>query len=342
MLVDTQAQAFSIPQDKRISFAELREGFLSCKSSTSVKSLQRLMGKCSSFSLAFPGAKFYIREMAATIGKTSRGCEATLTKNLRDEISFWRFLDSWDKCIPWRQERHVALHMSTDASSFRWAAVIQLSSGIQEVGDYWTSDMLKEHINVKELYAVLRAIQCLPDFVTDCRLDVKVDNQVTLNTWQGRSPKSPKLTEVARWLFDEVTLRNADLRMSYVPSISNQADAFSRLLTRSDAMLSQASWDTVQRAFGGTKGHNLDLMALDSNVQRDCKGVPLRHFTPFPTPLSAGVNVFNQDLSVCDGEVVNAYAFPPLNLVGPLLRFVQFSRATITIVVPKPSPLPVW
>ena len=213
MLIDTQAQAFSIPEDKRVSFAELREAILSCKSSTSIKSLQRLMGKCSSFSLAFPGAKFYIREMAAAIGKTSRGSEVSLTKNLHDEIAFWRFLDLWDKSIPWRQERHVALQMSTDASSFRWAAVIQLSSGVQEVGDYWPDGLLKEHINFKEFYAVLFAIRSLPDSVIDCRVDVKVDNQVTLNSWHGRSPKSAKLTEVARLLFDEVTARNVDLQM---------------------------------------------------------------------------------------------------------------------------------
>jgi len=31
------------------------------------------MGKCNSFSLAFPATKFYIREMAASIAKAERG-----------------------------------------------------------------------------------------------------------------------------------------------------------------------------------------------------------------------------------------------------------------------------
>jgi hypothetical protein len=72
MLIDTHAQVFLIPQEKRIKFAELREATLACKSSMPLKSLQRLLGKCSSFLLAFPGAKFYIREMAAAIGKAGR------------------------------------------------------------------------------------------------------------------------------------------------------------------------------------------------------------------------------------------------------------------------------
>lgn len=342
MIIDTHAQAFSIPQDKRVKFAELREAILSCKMSTPLKSIQRLMGKCSSFSLAFPGARFYIREMAASTGKASRGSEVVLSKGLREEIEFWRFLDSWDRSIPWRQERHVSLRMSTDASSFRWAATLHLASGDKEIGDYWTEDLRKEHINVKELYAVLQAIRSLPDSVRDCRVDVNVDNQVTLHTWQGRGPKSLKLTQVARLLFHVITERNLSLQMTYVPSGSNPADYFSRHLSRSDAMLSQNSWEAVQRAFGGREGHNLDLMSLDSNVQRDHNGAPLRHFTPFPTPFSDGVNVFTQDLTACDGERVNAYVYPPFSLISPLLRLIRSSRATVTMVVPKLSPLPIW
>ena len=73
MLVDTREQAFLVPPKKRRKFAMLREAILECKSSVALKSLQRLMGKCSSFSLAFPGAKFYIREMAAAIGESWSG-----------------------------------------------------------------------------------------------------------------------------------------------------------------------------------------------------------------------------------------------------------------------------
>ena len=83
-------------------------------------------------------------------------------------------------------------------------------------------------------------------------------------------------------------------------------------------------------------------MSLDSNAQCDGKGNPLRHFTPYPTPGSSGVNVFNQDLSVCDGNHVNAYVFPRFSLIGPLLRLFASANAAVTIVVPKLSPLPGW
>ena len=107
-------------------------------------------------------------------------------------------------------------------------------------------------------------------------------------------------------------------------------------------MLSPKSWEIVQRYFRGTICHDLDLMSLDSNAQRDKQGNPLRHFTPYPTPKSSGVNVFNQDPSVCDGNRVNAYVFLPFSLVGPLLHFIASENAIVIMVVPKMSPSPGW
>ena len=67
-------------------------------------------------------------------------------------------------------------------------------------------------------------------------------------------------------------------------------------------------------------------MSWDSNVYRDWRGSPVKHFTSYPTPGSSGVDGFNQtcnqDLSVCDGNRVNTYVFPKFSLIGPLLRFL--------------------
>jgi len=99
MPIDSTLQAFLIPEVEKERFASLREGILIRKSSIPWKSLQRLMGKCISFSLAFPGAKFYIREMAQAVEGASPKGEIQLTAGLREELEFWRFLDEWDKHI---------------------------------------------------------------------------------------------------------------------------------------------------------------------------------------------------------------------------------------------------
>ena len=100
-----------------------------------------MMGKCNSFSLALSGAKFYVREMAAAIGKAGHGREVSFTQGLRKELEFWGFLDTWDKCVPWRQERHVSLVMSTDVSSYRWVVISHFLPRTQEIGDYWEEDI---------------------------------------------------------------------------------------------------------------------------------------------------------------------------------------------------------
>ncbi|KAJ7354910.1 hypothetical protein OS493_029018 [Desmophyllum pertusum] len=97
------------------------------------------------------------------------------------------------EAIPWIQECHVSMSLSTDASAFRWAAVFHQHPTDLSVGDYWEDSLMNEHINVKEMHAVLKALECLPASVRDCRLDIQVDNLATLHAWQGRGPRSLKL-----------------------------------------------------------------------------------------------------------------------------------------------------
>ena len=85
-----------------------------------------------------------------------------------------------------------------------------------------------------------------------------------------------------------------------------------------------------------------DITALDSNVIRDKEGKALKHFTPYSTPGSAGINVFNEDLHECDGVKDNAYVFLSFGLIFPLLRILLSQDAVVTLVVPRVSPLPVW
>lgn len=129
MIVDSIAQAFCIPRDKKIKFAQLRKQILLRESTITLKSSQRLMGNAIPSPWLFQQLKFYITEMAASIAKASRDGEVNLSLNLREQIVFWRFLDSWDKQIQWRSECHVAISFTSDASSFRLGAATHLPTG---------------------------------------------------------------------------------------------------------------------------------------------------------------------------------------------------------------------
>ena len=82
----------------------------------SVKTLQRLVGKCTSFSRAVPAVRLFTREMNAAIFKDTRSQKPILPRGaLREEISHWLFLETYDNPLPWRDQRHIPVSVAKDA-----------------------------------------------------------------------------------------------------------------------------------------------------------------------------------------------------------------------------------
>ena len=130
--------------------------------------------------------------------------------------------------------------------------------------------------------------------------------------------------------------KNIDLKVHYIPSLSNPADAESRRLTLQDSVLSPKAWEILQKTFGT---HTIDLMSLDSNVMVNEEGNTLKQYTPYPMEHSDGVNLFAQDISV----EPSAYVFPPFCLISAVLKFISEQKPiSCTIVFPIPLPLPLW
>jgi len=151
-----------------------------------------------------------------------------------------------------------------------------------------------------------------------------------------------ELTLATKELFLVLSERNVKLKLSHVRSDQNKADGTSRYLSPLDSKLSPKAWIVVEEHFGGNSGHTFDLMALDSNVQLDCSGHPLPHFTPFASPHTSGINLFCQDLQSDDVLFLNPYVFPPFGLIGTVLQFLVRFRRAFTIVVPEAHPHRYW
>lgn len=335
-LIDSQRCAFILPEDKKRKFAALRESILDKKSS-SIKTLQRLAGKITSFCIAVPVAQLYCREIfKATAGYKKSARPVKIHSLLREEIEHWRFLDSWEGTLPWPSERHIVLEILSDASDYAWGGVIR-SPGAPPVTirDYWTASTRLSPIVVKEALALVNVLSAGEHLISNARVDAYTDNTAFIHSWGKQGGKNTELNSVLKSLYD-ISLRcNSHIKLYFTPSARNPADAPSRVLSDKDCKLSAPAWSKVQQAFGP---HTIDLMSLDSNVQFDEKGVPLRHFTPFYTPMSSGINVFAQVISRDE----NAYVFPPFVMMGPLLKFLLQARITVTIIAPQLSPIPYW
>ena len=104
LTVDSLKQAFIVPGCKIEALAVLKKNILGCKY-TNVKTLQRFQRKCISLSLAVPAAKLFIREMSHAIASADSNGRVSLTPALREELSYWQYLDSRQDWLPWRNEK---------------------------------------------------------------------------------------------------------------------------------------------------------------------------------------------------------------------------------------------
>ena len=233
-----------------------------------------------------------------------------------EEVQFWTFVDSVTEPIPFLLQQHVALTLYTDASGFGWGAHVLTSSGPLELRDYWCLELFRYDICSKEGLAVLFALRALAPRLCRRRVDVYVDNMGLVHAWAGLKTKSRELVGVLRELFLFCVDNRVSLKLIWVSTSRNPADAPSRVLDRSDSMLSLDLRRRLWQAYGP---FTFDLMASPSNVLRSPSGAPLPFFSRFDLPRSAGVDVFAQRPP--SGRL---YVFPPFAMIIPLIRlFVE-------------------
>ena len=160
-LSNSARQAFGLIPAKKGKFLTLVRQILR-SSMVSVKTPQRLVVKCVSFSLAVPGALLFTREMNLAISKGMRTNRLIkIDKNLRDEIAHCLFLETWDDPITWRDERHVQISLASDASGSSWGASVILHETVT-TSEYWTDEEKTLDIATREALALDKAHASFP------------------------------------------------------------------------------------------------------------------------------------------------------------------------------------
>lgn len=183
-LCESSREVFHLIPEKKEKFLDLIEQTLAC-STVSVKSLQRLVGKCGSFSLVVPGALLLTREINNAVCKALRTSRPIkLHDALREEISHWLFLCAWDDPLPWRDERHIPISLTPDASASRWGCSVTLGDRTVETADYWTKKEQELDISIKEALALEKVVFSFSDSLKNAWVDGLVDSQAVLYSWQ--------------------------------------------------------------------------------------------------------------------------------------------------------------
>ncbi len=341
-LADSERQVFHLLPDKKENFLNLVRDILRM-SHIPLKTLQRLVGKCVSFSMVVPAARLYTREMnlAISMSHLGKGKLIAVEGRLRQEITRWLFLEDFNDPLPWRDERHVRISLATDASNSGCGGQL-LSPGRQAVSDYWAPHESNWDIATKEAVAIEKVLQAFRQHILNARVDVMVDNQAVIHSWNNQGSRSPQLNDALKCLFFTTVALNVSLHLTYIPSHVNLADKPSRRSSSMDSALTGKLWQVVEAEFSCVDGHSVDLMALDSNTQHDRLGNPLPHFTPEPSPASAGINLFAQDLRQHQRIMRRPYVFPPSVLVGPVFSFLRTNQQDCTFLVMDVFPRKYW
>ena len=279
--------------------------------------------------LLVPCAKLYTNAAYQAISKESRSHKPIpVSAAFKAELLHWKFLDSWDGFLPWKDERHTSVTIFSDASNIGWGAVVRIpGKEEQHLRGYWDENSRHLPIAIREAKATLFTSESLNHAIVNSRLDCLVEDKVVVSSWKNQVSRTPALSQVLQSIFQLSLRLNVAVKVCFVSSALNPADLPSRALSDTDCKLSPLAWKLVQQSYGP---HTLGLLALASNVQCDQHGNPLRFCAPFPKPGCSGVNVFTQTISASE----NSYAFPPFVLMGPLLKFLSPVPCSLTIITP--------
>ncbi|KAI8506417.1 Cadherin-like and PC-esterase [Branchiostoma belcheri] len=166
------------------------------------------------------------REMFSKISEADKqGKKVRIEGGVKQELEYWKFLDTWQGHMPWKPERHEVVNLTTDASGYKWAGVVESQEGQIECGDYWTEKETEEHISIKETEALTRTLLSVQDSVKDKRVDARVDNQNLIRAWQNQGAKS-------------LSLNRAIVRLRYWwPILNRQADEAIKVAVSGDRVL---------------------------------------------------------------------------------------------------------
>ena len=141
---------------------------------------------------------------------------------MRDEISHWLFLRTWDDPLPWRDERHIRITLATDASASGWGGSVTLGDRVVQVSDYWTDEEQGLGIATKEALAIDKVLLSFPDSLKNAWVDASVDNQAIIRSWQRQGGRSQSLSNAIKKLFFSTMKLNISLYLVYIPTSENE------------------------------------------------------------------------------------------------------------------------
>ncbi|CAG9137708.1 unnamed protein product [Plutella xylostella] len=162
--------------------------------------------------------------------------------------------------------------LTTDASATGWGAVLDdiRLSGI------WHQNQISWHSNVKEMWAIIQAIQELKHLLFNSTVLIQADNKSVVSYIRNQGGlRSRALFQITNMLFHVMDEHNIEMITQYIPGqLNTEADLLSRQKTQTEWYLTEEACREIFDRFGTPV---IDLFAsrtahiLTRYVSRDCR-----------------------------------------------------------------------
>jgi len=334
-----------VPEKRIQKYIPLLQELLA-KSSVSYSEVEKMVGKLVSLECAVAPGMWYTRNQYAAMAasgirpdakkQVKNNCRIHVTPALREEWFMWVNFLLQNKGSSWKKfsNVYVQANVSSDASGRTFAGVVDIPYGPTRVtaGEF-SEDMLSQDIQVKEgeaLKATLSMIiQEIPELIVGKTLVCKVDNQVLKAVLERKGTShNLALNNVGKQIYWLQEKGQFHIALQYVESKNNVADKYTRQSPGIEASLTTTFFQKVWDNLGPFKW---DLMASQTNVNKDLKGKPLLFFSRFFDNKANGTDVFLQQLH----NLEEMFCFPPIPMISKLLKHLQQQRVSCVLLVPR-------
>ena len=342
---DSKHQKFMVPEKRIQKYIPLLQELLA-KSSVSYSEVEKMVGKLVSLECAVAPGMWYTRNQYAAMAasgirpdakkQVKNNCRIHVTPALREEWFMWVnfLLQNKGSSRKKFSNVYVQADVSSDASGRSFAGVVDIPFGPTKVtaGEF-SDSMLTQDILVKEgeaLRATLSMIvQEIPELIVGKTLVCKVDNQVLKAVLERKGTShNLALNNVGKQIYWLQEKGQFHIALQYVESKNNVADKYTRQSPGIEASLTTTFFQKVWDNLGPFKW---DLMASQTNVNKDLKGKPLLFFSRFFDDKANGTDVFLQQLY----NLEEMFCFPPIPMISKLLKHLQQQRVSCVLLVPR-------
>ena len=300
----------------------------------SARRIASLLGSMESLSLLLPLGRLHKRKLQRLFrsawSQTSQkwNVQVPLGTAFALAVEKWRDQDWLRQGVPISPPA-PQVTIFTDASGFGWGA----HSGVLTASGFWEPESIPLHINLLEMEAAFRALRQFAPHLKGKHVLLNSDNTTVcyyLNKQGGaRSvPLSQKAESLLLWCEDH----SISLTAKFVPGKLNVlADALSR-----SHMVLQSEWTIAHEVLKPIWAH-WETPLVDLFATKFSRRLPL-YASPVPDPEAWAI-----DALAIPWKNFLGYAFPPLPLLGKVLRKAREENASLILVAPFcPAQISFW